>query len=33
VRDDQARQVPAGVYFVRLVTDDYQRTEKAVLLK
>jgi hypothetical protein len=33
VRDDQARRVPAGVYFVRLVTDDYQRTEKAVLLK
>jgi hypothetical protein len=33
VRDDQGRRVPAGVYFVRLKTDDYQHIEKAVLLK
>jgi len=33
VRDDQGRRVPAGVYFVRFQADDYQRTEKAVLLK
>jgi hypothetical protein len=32
-RDDLGRKVPAGVYFVRLQTDDYQRTEKAVLLR
>jgi len=38
-RDDLGRRVPAGVYFVRFAanpvgeTDDYQRTEKAVLLK
>jgi hypothetical protein len=32
-RDDMGRRVPAGVYFVRFETDDYQRTEKAVLLK
>jgi len=31
--DDQGRKVPAGVYFVKLVTDDYQRVEKTVLLK
>ncbi|MGB3341797.1 MAG: FlgD immunoglobulin-like domain containing protein, partial [bacterium] len=33
VRDDLGRRVPAGVYFVRFEADDYQRTEKAVLLK
>ncbi|MGB3480471.1 MAG: T9SS type A sorting domain-containing protein, partial [bacterium] len=32
-RDDLDRRVPAGVYFVRFETDDYQKTEKAVLLK
>jgi 5-hydroxyisourate hydrolase-like protein (transthyretin family) len=32
-RDDLGRKVPAGVYFVRFQTDDYQRTEKAVLLR
>ena len=32
-RDDLGRRVPAGVYFVRFKTDDYQKTEKAVLLK
>jgi len=31
--DDRGRKVPAGVYFVKLVTDDYQRVEKTVLLK
>ena len=37
--DDLGRRVPAGVYFVRFAaspvgeTDDYQKTEKAVLLK
>jgi len=32
-RDDMGRRVPAGVYFVRLQTDDYQKTEKAILLR
>jgi len=32
-RDDLGRRVPAGVYFVRFETDDYQKTEKAILLK
>jgi len=32
-RDDLGRRVPAGVYFVRFQTDDYQKTEKAVLLR
>jgi len=31
--DDQGRRVPAGVYFVKLLTDDYQRVAKTVLLK
>jgi hypothetical protein len=31
--DDQGRKVPAGVYFVRLDTDDYQHVQKTVLLK
>jgi hypothetical protein len=31
--DDQGRRVPAGVYFVRFETDDYQKTEKAILLR
>ena len=33
VRDDLGRRVPAGVYFIRFETDDYKRTEKAVLLR
>jgi hypothetical protein len=32
-RDDLGRKVPAGVYFVRFQTDDYQKTEKAILLR
>jgi hypothetical protein len=32
-KDDLGRKVPAGVYFVRFQTDDYQKTEKAVLLR
>jgi hypothetical protein len=32
-RDDQDRRVPAGVYFVRFTTDDYQHVQKTVLLK
>ncbi len=38
-KDDLDREVPAGVYFVRFAaspvgeTDDYQKTEKAVLLR
>jgi hypothetical protein len=32
-RDDQDRKVPAGVYFVRFITDDYQHVQKTVLLK
>jgi hypothetical protein len=32
-RDDIGRKLPAGVYFVNLVTDDYQRVEKTILLK
>ena len=31
--DETGARVPAGVYFVRFQTDDYQKTEKAVLLK
>ena len=31
--DDQGRRVPAGVYFVRLDTDNYQQVQKTVLLK
>ncbi|UCG29667.1 MAG: hypothetical protein JSV53_12075, partial [candidate division WOR-3 bacterium] len=31
--DDQGRQVPAGVYFVRLETPDSRQVKKAVLLK
>jgi hypothetical protein len=32
-RDDTGRKVQAGVYFVKLTTDDYQRVAKMVLLK
>jgi hypothetical protein len=32
-RDDVGRRVPAGVYFVKLTTDDYQNVQKTVLLK
>jgi hypothetical protein len=32
-KDDQGRRVPAGVYFIRFSTDNYHRTEKAVLIK
>jgi len=31
--DLQGRRVPAGVYFVKLVTDGYQNVQKTVLLK
>jgi hypothetical protein len=31
--DEHGVRVPAGVYFIHFQTDDYQRTEKAVLLK
>ena len=31
--DDLGRRVPAGVYFVRFQTDDYQKTKKAILLR
>jgi hypothetical protein len=31
--DDVGRTVPAGVYFVRMQTNDYTRTEKAVLVR
>jgi hypothetical protein len=31
--DDRGRRVPAGVYFVRFHTDDYQSVQKTVLLK
>ena len=31
--DENRTRVPAGIYFVHFKTDDYQRTEKAVLLK
>ena len=31
--DETGTRVPAGVYFVRLQTDDYQKTQKAVLLR
>jgi hypothetical protein len=31
--DEQGRRVPAGVYFIRLDTDDYQDVQKTVLLK
>ncbi|UCD05986.1 MAG: T9SS type A sorting domain-containing protein, partial [candidate division WOR-3 bacterium] len=31
--DDQGRRVPAGVYFIRLETDEIRQVKKAVLLK
>jgi hypothetical protein len=31
-RDDLGRHVPAGVYFVKLKTDDYSKVEKAILI-
>jgi flagellar hook assembly protein FlgD len=31
--DAQGRGVPSGIYFIRFTTDDYDRIEKAVLLK
>ena len=31
--DDRGRKVPAGVYFVRLNTDNYQHVQKTILLK
>ena len=31
--DDLHRHVPAGVYFIKLTTDDYQQVEKTILLK
>ncbi|MGB3342098.1 MAG: FlgD immunoglobulin-like domain containing protein, partial [bacterium] len=32
-KDDAGRAVPAGIYFIRFETDDYQRIEKAILLR
>jgi hypothetical protein len=32
-KDDADRAVPAGVYFIRFEADDYQRVEKAILLR
>jgi flagellar hook assembly protein FlgD len=32
-RDELQRRVPAGVYFVKLNTDNYQAVRKTVLLK
>ncbi|MBE0433182.1 T9SS type A sorting domain-containing protein, partial [candidate division WOR-3 bacterium] len=32
-RDEQGSRVPAGVYFIRLETDDYQSVQKIVLLR
>ncbi|MGB7055807.1 MAG: T9SS type A sorting domain-containing protein, partial [bacterium] len=32
-RDDVGRHVPAGVYFVKLSTGNYQRAQKTILLK
>ena len=32
-RDDSGRQVASGVYFIKLVSDDYSATEKALLIK
>ena len=32
-RDDIGRKVPAGVYFVKLETADYNKVEKAVILR
>jgi hypothetical protein len=32
-RDDLGRKVPAGVYFVTLQTQDYNKVEKAILLR
>ena len=31
--DDLGREVPAGVYFVRFKAGDYEKTEKAILLR
>jgi hypothetical protein len=31
--DPNGRRVPAGVYFIKLITDDYQNVQKTVLLK
>jgi hypothetical protein len=31
--DDVGRRMPAGVYFVQFVTDDYQRVEKTILVR
>jgi hypothetical protein len=32
-KDNQGRVVPAGVYFVKFDTEDYTKTEKAILLR
>jgi len=31
--DDYGRKLPSGVYFVRLETDEFKKTEKAILLR
>jgi len=31
--DDFGRRLPAGVYFIRLETEDYKKTEKSILLR
>jgi len=32
-RDEQGRMVPAGVYFIRFETGEYQKVEKAIILR
>ena len=32
-KDDRNRQLPAGVYYVRLETDGFKKNEKVILLR
>jgi len=32
-KDGSGRRLPSGVYFVRLETDGFKKTEKAILLR
>ncbi|GAH25605.1 unnamed protein product, partial [marine sediment metagenome] len=32
-KDDQNRQLPTGVYFVKLQTDEYVETDKLILIR